>query len=74
MLPDDEESYRARFARLKLMQIGASWGGTHSLIAPSPITDGRCGGCHDGKQIVRLSVGLEDAKEIGADLDRFLNG
>ncbi len=74
MLPDDEESYRARFARLQLMQIGASWGGTHSLIAPSPVADGRCGGRYDGKRINRLSVGLEDAKEIGADLDRFLDG
>lgn len=73
MKPEDEDSFRARFARLKLIQIGASWGGTHSLIAPSPITDGRCGHRYHGQLIVRISVGLEDAAAIGDDLDRFLD-
>lgn len=44
MRPDNKEAYRARFARLKPMLIGASCGGTHSLIAQSPVADWRCDG------------------------------
>jgi len=72
MKPEDVTEHRARYDRLERLQIGASWGGTHSLIAPCRVTDGRCGGRYDGKQIVRLSVGLEQVDQIAADIDRFL--
>lgn len=72
MQPEDRDHHRARFAALTMFKIGASWGGTHSLIAPSPVADGRCGGRYQDQMIVRISVGLEDAQAIAKDLDRFL--
>jgi cystathionine beta-lyase len=54
---------------MRLFAIGASWGGTHSLVAPMsiegirltppPATDGT---------ILRISVGLEDPAELWDDL------
>jgi len=59
---------------LELFSIGASWGGTHSVVAvlegpPSrtaqPLT-------HQGP-IVRFSIGLEDPADLQADLLRAFN-
>lgn len=73
MKPEVDERHRTHFENLRLFQIGASWGGTHSLVAPSPVTDGRCGGLYDEKRVVRLSIGLEEAGVLLEDLDRFLS-
>ena len=58
---------------LQLFAIGASWGGTRSLAAPMPVRLHRSATRWDGPDLaLRLSVGLEDERELWADLDRFL--
>jgi cystathionine beta-lyase len=58
---------------LRLFAIGASWGGTRSLIAPMSIDQFRSATRWDGSPIIlRLSIGLEDESELWADVERFL--
>lgn len=51
----------------KTFSIGASWGGTHSLLAPMTITRAADPHAHKGT-ILRISVGLEDEDDLWADL------
>jgi cystathionine beta-lyase len=48
--------------------IGASWGGTHSLLAPMTITRATDPDAHAGT-ILRISIGLEDEADLWADLE-----
>ena len=58
---------------LQLVAIGASWGGTKSLLAPSSVRLSRTARPWTGADyVLRLSVGLEDADDIQEDLARFL--
>jgi cysteine-S-conjugate beta-lyase len=59
--------------RLKLFKIGASWGGTRSLIAPSDPSQHRTATCRPHGLIIRISVGLEDTADLIADLDQALS-
>jgi len=55
---------------LKVFAIGASWGGTRSLIAPMTLT--RATGADRGPHTyVRVGVGLEDPADLRADLAAF---
>jgi cysteine-S-conjugate beta-lyase len=55
---------------LKLISIGASWGGTHSIIAPMRVTNDRVvTPWHDDPLIFRISVGLEHPDELWAELE-----
>jgi cysteine-S-conjugate beta-lyase len=67
------EAQAAALAAMRHIQIGASWGGVHSLIAPSDPRKGRnhCDWLPDGPYW-RLSIGLENADDIIADLDEAL--
>jgi len=58
---------------LRLFAIGASWGGTRSLIAPMAIKDDRSvtPWTHEGP-VLRISVGLEDEVELWDDLASLL--
>lgn len=58
---------------LKLFQIGASWGGVHSLVAPSDPRSGRqfCDWLPEGPYW-RLSIGLEDRADLITDLSHGL--
>ncbi|MGJ5207138.1 cystathionine beta-lyase [Bradyrhizobium sp. HKCCYLR20261] len=59
--------------KLRLFAIGASWGGTHSLIAPMDVVAGRTIRPWDEREgLVRLSIGLEEPGELWEDLSRFL--
>jgi cystathionine beta-lyase len=59
---------------LQLIAIGASWGGTKSLLAPSSVRLGRTAKPWLGADyLLRLSVGLEDVNDIKDDLTRFLD-
>lgn len=58
---------------LRLFAIGASWGGTRSLVAPMPVRANRSATVWpDGDLVLRLSIGLEDEAELWEDLERFL--
>ena len=61
--------------RLKLVSIGASWGGTKSLIAPTSVKAMRTARPWTGADyLMRLNVGLEHADDIRTDLEHFLSG
>lgn len=63
---DDRERV-CRFAEaLKLFSIGISWGGHESLVAPIVAKE------TGDRWIVRLSIGLEGADDLIADLDAAL--
>jgi cystathionine beta-lyase len=55
---------------LKHFRIGASWGGTHSLIALTNISNSRTSTAWKGSPwILRLHVGLEPIEDLMGDLD-----
>jgi cystathionine beta-lyase len=58
---------------LKLFAIGASWGGTRSLIAPMAVKAHRTAvpWPHDGT-ILRISIGLEDPDDLWNELESLL--
>lgn len=61
------------FDALQVFQIGASWGGTHSLAAFYPGAEqARRDHCQVTGGIVRLSIGLESSKTLLADLGQAL--
>ncbi len=56
---------------LELFGIGASWGGYESLVIPFDCTAYRTATAwNPGGPTLRLSIGLEDATDLQADLDR----
>ncbi len=58
---------------LQVFSIGASWGGTRSLIAPMSIAAVRSVEPWAREDLVlRISVGIEDLDDLEADIDRFL--
>lgn len=59
---------------LRLFQLGASWGGTHSLLVPMRIANDRTVTPWNGNDtILRISVGLEDPDDLWADLTAFFD-
>jgi cystathionine beta-lyase len=56
---------------LKLFKIGYSWGGANSLAVPYRIAAMRQRWNHSG-QLVRLNIGLEDTRDLIADLEQAL--
>jgi cystathionine beta-lyase len=68
-----EAHLNAALAALKVFAIGASWGGTRSLIAPMAVKDDRTvkPWTHEGT-ILRISIGLEDPDDLWNDLDALL--
>jgi cystathionine beta-lyase len=54
---------------LKMFGLGFSWGGFKSLLTARPYKrDGKW--VHDGKHLIRLSIGLEDSQQLISDLKR----
>ena len=64
---------RSLFGALKVFQIGASWGGVHSLAAFYPEAEqARRRFCAVRGGIVRLSVGLEPIDQLLGDLEQAI--
>ena len=58
----------------ELVSIGASWGGTRSLIAPTSVRSQRTAVPWTGPDhLLRISIGLEHPDDIRADLERFFH-
>ncbi len=58
---------------LKTFAIGASWGGTRSLVAPMRVKDHRSATEWAGDDLIlRTSVGLEDPQDLIDDIDAVL--
>lgn len=71
--PDLEAHLDDALGALKIFAIGASWGGTRSLIAPMAIAGDRL--LSDWSRrglVIRISIGLEDPDDLWADLSAFL--
>jgi cystathionine beta-lyase len=64
-----EPALEPALTALRLFAIGASWGGTRSLVAPMQVKADRVAPpwTEDGT-ILRISVGLEDPEELWDDL------
>jgi cysteine-S-conjugate beta-lyase len=72
----DERHDRARvhafIDALKLFKLGASWAGPVSLVVPYDLAATRPGSQWRGT-LVRFSLGLEDVRDLMADLDAALH-
>jgi cystathionine beta-lyase len=71
--PVAEAELETALTALKVFAIGASWGGTRSLIAPMAVEGDRIVNpwTHDGT-VLRISIGLEDPDDLWSDLDALL--
>ena len=71
--PGLEAGLEAALSTLKVFAIGASWGGTRSLIAPMAVKGDRTVNpwTHEGA-ILRISIGLEDPDDLWNDLGALL--
>lgn len=68
--PMPEPALNALLDALRIFQIGASWGGAHSLVAPAdpqPLRTARRWS-YEGA-LVRFSIGLESPDDLIADLE-----
>jgi cystathionine beta-lyase len=70
--PGAEKNLNAALSGLKLFAIGASWGGTQSLIAPMNIANDRTVTPWAGGAILRINIGLEDENDLWAELKRIM--
>lgn len=71
--PAEEVAFGAFFNALRHFPIGASWGGTHSLIAYYPASQQQSRQFSPTDQpIVRISIGLEDPELLIGDLKNAL--
>jgi cystathionine beta-lyase len=72
--PEFKDRIYPALSALKVFAIGASWGGTRSLIAPMAISGDRTISPWDENRVVlRISVGLEDRDDLWDDLVRLLD-
>lgn len=71
--PGAEAGLGPALSALQIFAIGASWGGTRSLITPQPVAADRTAvpWTHPGT-VLRLSIGLEDPDDLWHDLDGLL--
>ena len=54
---------------LNMFALGFSWGGYKSLLTARPYKrDSQW--LHDGKHVIRLSIGLEETKKLIEDLEQ----
>lgn len=71
--PVAETELETALSALSIFAIGASWGGTRSLVAPMAIAGDRTVNpwTHQGT-VLRISIGLEDPDDLWNDLDALL--
>jgi len=74
LVRDGFESVRAVLDALAIPALGVSWGGVESVVISPARADGPAAAEHQGipPGLVRLSVGLEGAEALIADLDAAL--
>ncbi|MBA3895862.1 MAG: cystathionine beta-lyase [Sphingomonadaceae bacterium] len=70
--PETEPLLEAALSSMKIFAIGASWGGTRSLVAPMSVKNERVvkPWTEEGA-ILRLSIGLEDVGDLWDDIERL---
>lgn len=73
MIDEPEKKFAERFDRLRFIRIGASWGGTQTILAPTILSAERTvNRAHVGRRIVRVSTGLEALEDLIAEMESFL--
>lgn len=71
--PGLEEAISPALSAMQVFSIGASWGGTHSLLVPMEIAKDRTLSFWDeGTTILRISVGMEDPQDLMDDMLRVI--
>jgi len=71
---DQEEALEAGLGSLKTMVIGASWGGTRSLIVPVQIAESRQFPKPEHERVIlRINIGLEDPEDLRKDLNTLFD-
>lgn len=72
--PETEPRLEDALSAMKTFAIGASWGGTRSLVAPMSVKNDRVvtPWTEEGT-ILRISIGLEDPDDLWEDLARMLH-
>ena len=71
LAPCDDDALAAFVDDLELFRLGASWGGYESLLLPYDVNAHRSVvPIDDEGPLVRVHVGLEDAGDLAADLER----
>lgn len=74
LAPGASDRLNAALDRLTTFAIGASWGGTRSLIAPMSVAPFRSVQPWTGEDLVlRISVGVEDVADLQDDILSFLS-
>lgn len=72
--PRAQEVLDRALGQLAVFAIGASWGGTRSLVAPMTLGNDRAFRAVDQNDVyLRISIGLESPQDLWADLERFAN-
>ena len=66
------EKVRVFLDALRIFGLGFSWGGFESLAVPVEFGKNRTVNSWTGGPLIRLHIGLEDTKDLIADLDRAL--
>lgn len=75
LAPCGEAAFAAFIDALALFGLGTSWGGYESLVLPAvPYDQRHLATLPDEGRLVRLHVGLEDARDLRADLAQALSG
>lgn len=71
----DKEKARAVCDRLKIFQIGVSWGGFESLVVMPMYkkTEEEARGCGTSNNLIRIHCGLEGVDHLIQDLDQALS-
>lgn len=66
---EQESRLKAALDRLKIFKLGASWGGTRSLLAPMSVKSGRLFAAPEHERVfLRVNIGLEDPRDLRDDL------
>nr|WP_047168122.1 cystathionine beta-lyase [Sphingomonas sp. Y57] len=70
--PETEPQLEDALSAMKTFAIGASWGGTRSLVAPMSVKSERVvNAWSEEGTILRISVGLEDPADLWEDLEKL---
>ena len=70
LAPETAALLEAALSSMRIFAIGASWGGTHSLVAPMSVKNDRVvAPWTENGTILRFSIGLEDPDDLWADLE-----
>jgi len=75
LMPGSSEYLNETLSQLSIFAIGASWGGTRSLIDPLSLAAERSidVSLPNAGPVLRISIGVEDEEELRDDLWSFLD-